>query len=99
MSDNIQIPVADSTIWRSYGDLVKRLLLGSNDLQHGLDYIFVCPPTEHGIRGGRPIPDAVTNFNISSVADSLQSPDSPLFMIRSDQGYFDSLKKYVKMPT
>jgi hypothetical protein len=96
---DIQIPVGDNTVWRSYARLVKQLMLGPNTLQPGLDYLYVCPPTERGIRGGRAIPDPVTNFNIFSAADSLQRANSPLFMIRSDLGYYDSLKKYVLIST
>lgn len=77
MSQEVQIPVGDNTIWRGYANLVKRLLVGPSDLANGLDYIYVCPPTERAVRGGRAIPDAVTNFNIFSAADSLQRTDSP----------------------
>jgi len=96
---NVQIPDGDSLIYRSYGQFVKQLLLGPNTLQQGLDYIYVCPPTEHGIRGGRPVPDSVTNYNIFEFADSLQRADSPLFMAGADLGYFESLAKYTTMST
>ncbi|KAI3574022.1 hypothetical protein IWW34DRAFT_885007 [Fusarium oxysporum f. sp. albedinis] len=90
------IAEADALIWRAYGEMVKNFFLaGSNGLQEGLDYIYVCPPTEHGIRGGSPIPDAVTNFNISTFADSLQRADSPLFMPGAELSYFESLKVYL----
>ncbi|KAI2842496.1 hypothetical protein CBS11852_3809 [Aspergillus niger] len=46
MSQEVQIPVGDNTIWRGYANLVKRLLVGPSDLANGLDYIYVCPPTE-----------------------------------------------------
>ncbi|KAB8209565.1 hypothetical protein P875_00021533 [Aspergillus parasiticus SU-1] len=94
-----QIPVGDTLIWRAYGQFVKRLLLGPNNPKEGLDYVYVCPPTEHGLRGGRPIPDAVTNANVSSVADSLQRADSPLFTIHTDLSYFESLDNYLKAVT
>uniref|UniRef100_A0A0C4DJE1 Uncharacterized protein n=1 Tax=Fusarium oxysporum (strain Fo5176) TaxID=660025 RepID=A0A0C4DJE1_FUSOF len=89
------IPDADTLIWRAYGALVKEYLAGPGGLQAGLDYIYVCPPTEHGIRGGRPIPDAVTNGNMSTFADSLQRDDSPLFMPQAELSYYNSLKVYL----
>ncbi|OOO11437.1 hypothetical protein OAory_01079070 [Aspergillus oryzae] len=83
MGGTPQIPVGDTLIWRAYG----------------LDYVYVCPPTEHGLRAGRPIPDAVTNSNVYSVADSLQRVDSPLFTIHTDLSYFESLDNYLKAVT
>ncbi|GAB1193359.1 hypothetical protein APSETT444_002573 [Aspergillus pseudonomiae] len=99
MDGTSQIPVGDTLIWRAYGQFVKRLLLGPNTPKEGLDYVYVCPPTEHGLRGGRPIPDAVTNSNVFSVADSLQRADSPLFTIRTELSYFESLDNYLKAVT
>ncbi|RAQ46077.1 hypothetical protein AFGD_000123 [Aspergillus flavus] len=83
MGGTPQIPVGDTLIWRAYG----------------LDYVYVCPPTEHGLRAGRPIPDAVTNSNVYSVANSLQRVDSPLFTIHTDLSYFESLDNYLKAVT
>ncbi|QMW31156.1 hypothetical protein G4B84_006537, partial [Aspergillus flavus NRRL3357] len=70
-----------------------------SDPKEGLDYVYVCPPTEHGLRAGRPIPDAVTNSNVYSVANSLQRVDSPLFTIHTDLSYFESLDNYLKAVT
>ncbi|QRD90090.1 hypothetical protein F9C07_2256673 [Aspergillus flavus] len=84
MGGTPQIPVGDTLIWRAY---------------EGLDYVYVCPPTEHGLRAGRPIPDAVTNSNVYSVANSLQRVDSPLFTIHTDLSYFESLDNYLKAVT
>ncbi|RAQ75998.1 hypothetical protein COH20_001468 [Aspergillus flavus] len=88
MGGTPQIPVGDTLIWRAYGHP-----------KEGLDYVYVCPPTEHGLRAGRPIPDAVTNSNVYSVADSLQRVYSPLFTIHTDLSYFESLDNYLKAVT
>ncbi|KAF2464023.1 uncharacterized protein BDR25DRAFT_243743 [Lindgomyces ingoldianus] len=93
--ENIPIPDGDTLVWRAYGELVKKSLVGSNVPTLGVDYIFVCPPTEFGIRGGSAIPDAVTNWNISKVADSLQRADSPLFVVGADGSYYTSLQAYL----
>lgn len=99
MGGTPQIPVGDTLIWRAYGQFIKWLLLSPSDSKEGLDYVYVCPPTEHGLRAGRPIPDAVTNSNVYSVADSLQRVDSPLFTIHTDLSYFESLDKYAMVAT
>lgn len=75
------------------------MLLSPSDPKEGLDYVYVCPPTELGLRAGRPIADAVTNSNVYSVADSLQRVDSPLFTIHTDLSYFESLDKYAMVAT
>nr|KMM68425.1 hypothetical protein CPAG_04752 [Coccidioides posadasii RMSCC 3488] len=96
MNAETKIPAGDSIIWRAYGQIIKRLLLGPNELEQDLDYIYICAPTEHGLRGGQSIPDAVTNFNISSIADTLQRANSPMFMIRTELSYVQSLNNYLK---
>lgn len=94
MADKITIPDGDATFWRAYGQFVRNLLLGPNTPAPGIDYLYVLAPTEFGLRGGRPIPDAVTNFNVTNFANSLQTIDSPLFTTLG-LGYFESLEQYL----
>lgn len=94
MADNVTIPNGDVTFWRAYGQFVRNLLLGPNTPAPGIDFLYPLAPTEFGLRGGRPIPDAVTNFNVTNFANSLQTTDSPLFTTLG-LGYFESLEQYL----
>ena len=84
---------AELLVWRAYAHHVQRMLLADNRPVFGQDYVFVLPPTQHCVRGGRPCPDTVTNYQVFDVADSLQEPDSPLFMIQSAGSYVDMLEQ------
>ncbi|KAI9771081.1 MAG: hypothetical protein M1840_002432 [Geoglossum simile] len=92
--EQVPIPDGDTTIWRAYGQFVKNIILGPNKPTEGLDYLYVLTPTEYGLRGGRPIPDSVTNWNVNNFANSLQRTDSPLFST-AGLGYFESLEDYL----
>lgn len=75
------IPESEARLiaWRAYGDFVKTSLTASVPLVPGKDYLFITPPNMAAIRGGTPVPDAVTNFDLYPFADGLQNIDEPLY--------------------
>ena len=89
-----RLPEGDELLWQAYGQFVQRELIGTGKLTPGTDYIYVCPPTESAIRGGKPFPDAVTDWDVYGIADSLQHIDQPAFSIAGEgtTSYIDSLE-------
>jgi hypothetical protein len=65
--------------WRAYGEVVKAALIGGASVRQGIDYIYVTPPTVSTLQAGSPVPDAFTNGELYSLADTLQTPDDPIF--------------------
>jgi hypothetical protein len=64
--------------WRGYGSLISQYLTANTPVTKGTDFIYVTPPTSNFVRGGTPCPESVTNFELHSVVDPLQSVESPL---------------------
>lgn len=76
--------------WRAYGDFVGQLLTAGQPITKGRDFVYVTPPNLAAIRGGTPVPESVTNFDLFSFADGLQKQSEPLL---DPQGasYIDAL--------
>ena len=76
--------------WRAYADFVSQLLTAGQPLMKGKDFIYVTPPNLAAVRGGTPVPESVTNFDLFSLADGLQFLNEPLL---DPQGpsYIDAL--------
>lgn len=66
------------TAWRAYGDLVAQLLTAGVPLTKGKDFVYVTPPNMAAVRGGTPVPESVTNFDLFGFADGLQNQSEPL---------------------
>lgn len=64
--------------WRAYGDFISQMLTAGQPLVKGRDLIFVTPPNLAAVRGGTPVPESVTNFDLFQLADGLQSQSEPL---------------------
>jgi hypothetical protein len=79
---------AQGIAWRSYGSFVTQFMTGGQPIRPGIDYVFVNPPTTAAVRGGTPCPEAVTNNDLFSFADALQS--GPL-LDTSGPGYNQAL--------
>jgi hypothetical protein len=91
------IPEADARLiaWRAYGTFVQQQLTAGVPLRPGQDFIFVTPPNLAAVRGGTPCPDSVTNFDLFSLADALQTVNEPL-LDNSGASYVDSLFTYLQ---
>jgi hypothetical protein len=80
--------------WRAYGDVVSQLLTAGQPIVKGRDLVYVTPPNLAAVRGGTPVPESVTNFDLFSLANALQNQSEPLL---DPQGpsYIDALYAYV----
>jgi hypothetical protein len=76
---DISADEASKIAYRAYGDFVVKGLTGGVPLKQGSDYIYVLPPTSAGVRAGTVVPEAVTNFDILPLANTMQLPDEPLY--------------------
>lgn len=76
--------------WRAYGKFVSDLLTAGQPLNPGKDFVYVNPPNLAAVRGGSPCPQSVTNFDLFSVADCLQTIGEPL-MDPNGPSYVDNL--------
>jgi hypothetical protein len=65
--------------WRAYGTMVSQYITAGQPLKKGTDFIFVTPPSTIAVRGGTPVPEAITNNDLWPFADSLQLNNDPLF--------------------
>lgn len=76
--------------WRAYGDFVSQLLTAGQPIVKGRDLVYVTPPNLAAVRGGTPVPESVTNFDLFPLASALQNQSEPLL---DPQGpsYIDAL--------
>ncbi|KAL2060853.1 hypothetical protein VTL71DRAFT_8905 [Oculimacula yallundae] len=81
--------------WRAYGNFVTDMLTAGQPLVPGKDFIYVNPPNQAAVRGGTPCPQSVTNFDLFSVADGLQTTGEPL-MDPNGPSYVDNLYTYLE---
>jgi len=91
---------ADRIIWRAYGEKIREELLGGIPPGED-DFIYICPPTQQGIAGGRAVPQALTNYQAYKVCDTLLPADSPLYVPGEGGSYILTLKQYldyIKLP-
>ena len=84
--------------WRAYGDFVGQLLTAGQPITKGRDFVYVTPPNLAAVRGGTPVPESVTNYDLFPLADGLQKQSEPLL---DPQGasYIDALYAYVINPS
>ena len=64
--------------WRAYGNFVGSLLTAGQPLTKGRDFVYVTPPNLAAVRGGTPVPESVTNYDLYYLADGLQNQSEPL---------------------
>jgi len=83
---------------KAYTSFVTQQLTGGATLKAGNDAIFFTPPNTVGVRGGLPVPEAVTNWDLLPTADFLQDPAThgSLFMPTGPK-YAEKLNEYVQM--
>lgn len=83
---------ADALLWLAYAEFIKKQLqvsqVGPNDV------ICPYPVTQRGTAAGRAIPQAVTNFLVYSLADTLRPAESP--GNGTAGSYIKQLRQYVR---
>ncbi|KAH7312843.1 hypothetical protein BKA65DRAFT_467072 [Rhexocercosporidium sp. MPI-PUGE-AT-0058] len=86
------LPDAEARLiaWRAYGNFVTDMLTAGQPIVPGKDSIYVNPPNQAAVRGGSPCPQSVTNFDLFSLADGLQTAGEPL-MDPNGASYHDPL--------
>ncbi|KAG4429228.1 hypothetical protein IFR05_015289 [Cadophora sp. M221] len=91
------LPDAEARLiaWRAYGSFVSDMLTAGQPLVPGKDFIYVNPPNQAAVRGGSPCPQSVTNFDLFSLADGLQTVSEPL-MDPNGPSYVDNLYSYLE---
>ncbi|KAH6717369.1 hypothetical protein BKA61DRAFT_547217 [Leptodontidium sp. MPI-SDFR-AT-0119] len=91
------LPDAEARLiaWRAYGNFVTEMLTAGQPIVPGKDFIYVNPPNQAAVRGGSPCPQSVTNFDLFSLADGLQTVSEPL-MDPNGPSYVDNLYSYVQ---
>ncbi|KAH8590606.1 hypothetical protein B0O99DRAFT_691392 [Bisporella sp. PMI_857] len=80
--------------WRAYGTMVSQYITAGQPLKKGTDFIFVTPPSTIAVRGGTPVPEAITNNDLWPFADSLQLNNDPLFDV-AGMSYIQALDYYL----
>lgn len=68
--------------WRVYGTFIEDMLTAGVLLTPGKDFIYVLPPNVAAVRGGTPCPQAVTNAELFSLANSMQNIAEPLMNVQ-----------------
>ena len=63
--------------WRAYSDFVSQPLTAGQPIVKGRDLVYVTPPNLAAVRGGTPVPESLTNFDLFSLADELQNQSEP----------------------
>ncbi|KAF2007466.1 hypothetical protein P154DRAFT_119796 [Amniculicola lignicola CBS 123094] len=81
--------------WKAYGDLIRQYITSNAPLTPGVDFIYVTPPTSQFVRGGTPVPESVTNFELFGAVDPLQNVNSPL-LGTTGASYVQSLETYLQ---
>ncbi|KAF2419764.1 hypothetical protein EJ08DRAFT_653994 [Tothia fuscella] len=91
---DISADEASKIAYRAYGDFVVQGLTAGVPLKQGSDYVYVLPPTSAGVRAGTVVPEAVTNWDLLSLANTMQTPNEPLYQT-TGASYIQDLKTYL----
>lgn len=81
--------------WRAYGSFIQQYITAGVPLTPGVDFVYVTPPTSNFVRGGTPVPESVTNWELFSTVDPLQNASNPL-LGTDGPSYSQSLETYLQ---
>lgn len=81
--------------WKAYGSLIQQYITANVPLTPGVDFIYVTPPTSSFVRGGTPVPESVTNFELFNTVDPLQNASNPL-LGTDGPSYSQTLETYLQ---